>query len=340
MLGKHAVALVLVAGCTAANPNEVRVDSGGAGNPVDLAVAGADLAPVTPAGDLSLPATLHDYGGDGPSTVETARLTARSGLTVDVYLPSATGSHPVVLLASGLQQSGLAYAPYARRLASWGIVTILRDDPGIFQTSADVAADLAFLVQTWLPSQNSDSLSKLFGRVDLSHVGLAGHSRGGQATLLAAETDLKGMVKAWFGLDPVDGRPMGAANAPQARTQLAAIGIPTVFLGETTDSTGNNACAPAADNFQVLYSAAPGPSVLLLAVGADHTQFQDPAQCTFCNLCQKGTADGAMVLAFSVRYLTAFFARELLGDSAVGAAFEGAGAAADLAAGRLQLQTK
>jgi hypothetical protein len=62
--------------------------------------------------------------------------------------------------------------------------------------------------------------------------------------------------------------------------------------------------------------------------------------CTFCGLCSPGKADGAVVLDFSVRYLTAFFARELLDDDSVGAAFEGAGAADDTQAGRVTVRSK
>jgi hypothetical protein len=51
-------------------------------------------------------------------------------------------------------------------------------------------------------------------------------------------------------------------------------------------------------------------------------------------------ANSKAVLDLAVRYLTAFFARELLGDSSVGAQFQGAGAPADEAAGVIQLVSK
>jgi hypothetical protein len=53
-----------------------------------------------------------------------------------------------------------------------------------------------------------------------------------------------------------------------------------------------------------------------------------------------GTANPQVVLDYAVRYLTAFFARELLGDSSVGTTFQGAGATADLAAGLIQVTSK
>ena len=53
-----------------------------------------------------------------------------------------------------------------------------------------------------------------------------------------------------------------------------------------------------------------------------------------------GTANQQVVLRYAVRYLTAFFARELLGDASVGKTFQGAGATADEAAGLVQITSK
>jgi hypothetical protein len=126
---------------------------------------------------------------------------------------------------------------------------------------------------------------------------------------------------------------------PQARTTLAAIGVPVAFIGETTDSAASS-CAPAADNFQVLYTAASSPAVAITAIGADHTMFEVPASCFACTVCTAGTANQAQVIGAAERYLTAFFARQLLGDATVGPAFNGAGAQQDLAAGLIQIESK
>src|SRR5262249_55513812 len=156
---------------------------------------------------------------------------------------------PVVMLSGGLQQPAAAYAGYARRLASWGILAILRDDPGFTSQSQSLADDIAYVIGTWLPMQNAAANGALVGRVDPTRVGLAGHARGGLTSLLAAEGPLRGKLKGFFGLDPVDNNGAAAAN-------LDVIAIPSVFLGETTDdgsSVGTMACAPADQNFEVLY---------------------------------------------------------------------------------------
>ncbi len=283
--------------------------------------------------------SMGPYGGDGPATVTTATFQVPSPngtFATTAYIPGGTGPFPVVVLSSGFFQPGAAYAPYANRLASWGMVTFLRDDPNLGESTANVASDVAYTVATWLAATNADSTSALYGKVDASRVGLVGHSRGGQIALLAAEGGAMGKIQGVFGLDPVDSSQNGT---PQARSTLSTIGVALAFLGETTDS-GSSDCAPAADNYQVLYQAAASPAVALTAVGADHTMFENPTSCFACTVCTAGTANKAQVLSDAVRYVAAFFARQLLGDATVGAAFDGAGASQDIAAGAIQLTSK
>lgn len=330
-----------------------------AGADAALPADGAADANVTQDGALSLDAHLSDaaadaapdaapdagsvepygpYQVDGPHAVSTGRESLSTGggtVEVNLWVPSTAGPHPVVVLAPGYLQPAAAYAPYGRRLASHGMVVVIRDDPGAFTATTDVAADIVSTVTTGLPAANADSQSLLFGQVDLSRVGLAGHSRGGKATLLAAEGGLDGLVLGWFGLDPVDSAVL--SGGAMARDHIGELAIPLAFLGAEVSST----CSPPADNFAVLYDLATSPALLLTGLGAGHTQLEDPAACFSCAGCTpQGTADGAVVLAYAVRYLTAFFARELAGDLSVGANLDGAGAALDLAAGLIARDLK
>jgi hypothetical protein len=297
------------------------------------------------AGGLS--AEAGDAGGpnfdeNGPIAFTTTAAMVQNGadrFTVNIYLPSSPGAHPVVSLTPGLQQPSAAYAPYAERLASYGIVVLMRDDPGLLVQSQVIAADLAYVVATWLPAQNSDASSPLHAAVDLTKVGLTGHSRGGQASLLAAEGALRGHVVAWFGIDPDDpGTIDGFVESTElAATNLGSVGIPTTFLGGQVATF----CTPANINYQVLYAAAPSPSVLVTAVNASHTEFEVQSACVDCAVCvPMGTANQQVVLRYAVRYLTAFFARELLGVASVGTTFQGAGATVDQAAGLVQITSK
>jgi len=283
------------------------------------------------------------YNADGPYAVTTAVLTVPSPIgafTTTAYIPKDPRPHPVVIFSSGFMQSGIAYESYAKRLASWGIIAFLQDDPVIAYAPRPVFSDeaspnenpmttemavkaVSYKASTWLPAINADGPPH--GMVDASRIGLAGHSRGAQIALLVAES-LPGRLRGVFGLDPV--------GTPKAGAKL---GIPVAFIGETVDKLS---CAPASFNYQALYEVAASPAVAITALDADHTMFQDPANCHFCNVCTKGTANSSIVLAFSVRYLTAFFAQELLGDKSVGAAFEGTGATADVKARLIQITSK
>lgn len=130
------------------------------------------------------------YGSDGPVAFTTASLSVSTGtdsFALNVWVPSAAGAHPVVSFSPGLEQPSAGYTGYATRLASWGFVVLMRDNPGILVSGDTVASDLAYTVGTWLPAQSAMAGSVLYGKADLAHVGLAGHSRGGQATLDAAE---------------------------------------------------------------------------------------------------------------------------------------------------------
>jgi hypothetical protein len=168
----------------------------------------------------------------------------------------------------------------------------------------------------------------------MTRVGLSGHSRGGKATLLAAENALMGKVKAWFGLDPVD---VDYQGTPGALPNIGTIGIPLGFAGATVSSN----CSPANANYEVYYSAASPPAVAVTVEGAGHFDFLDQSKAIGEFLCTpEGTADPTTALNTAAHYLMSFFARELLGDSSVGPAFDGAGAQTDIAAGTIAVESK
>ena len=330
-------AVSVVAACSSSSSNETSTTDGGASSGID---GGTDSDGATSATDAANDSSASSsYASDGPDSVTTATLqvpASNGSFSTTAYIPSSTGPFPVVILSSGFFQNAAAYLPYANRLASWGVVTLLRDDPNVGETTPKIVEDVEYTVGTWLAGTNADGGSPLHGKIDVSKVGLAGHSRGGQISLLAGE-GLSGKIRGVFGLDPVDA--VATAGDPQARTTIATIGVPIAFIGETTDGASNG-CAPSTDNFEVLYAAAASPAVAITAVNADHTMFEDAASCSFCNACTAGTASQPVVLATSVRLMTAFFARELLGDGSVGASFAGAGIGADVTAGTVTVVSK
>ncbi len=333
-----ACAVAIVAACSDDAPSPAAkvpapaptsaTDGGGATD--SEAVATGDAA-VAPASDAA-PVAAGNYGSDGPVpyTTKTESVTGPNGsFNVTVYMPTSPGPHPVVSFSCGSTQTAAGYVPYGKRLASHGIAMVLRDDPGALTATTDILPGTEYVVTTWLPATYGTA-------VDMSRVGLGGHSRGGGVSLLAAGRGLKGKVAAWFGLDPVDNQFLIAPGL-YARTKLAEVGIPTAYLGAEVESN----CAPAADSYPMLFPKSPSPSTLIVGKGAGHTQLEVPEACTACSICSpSGTRPNDVVLAYSVRYFAAFFARELLHDSAVGPRFEGAGGTADLASGLVTITVK
>jgi dienelactone hydrolase len=314
-------------------------DGGSGGNTMD-APQGRSDAGGHPTGDASAPPSGDGgtgYGNDGPVSYTMASLPVTSSLdsfTVNVWVPKSAGPHPVVSFSPGLVQPSAGYVVYATRLASWGFVVLMRDDPGLSVSGDTVASDISYTVATWLAAQNTTSGSPLFGKADLSHVGLAGHSRGGQATLDAAEAGLHGKVEAWVGLDPVN-TAYSAGTAPS--TNLPSIGTPTLYLGAGVATN----CAPAGDNYQTLYAVSPSPSIAITVANASHSQFENVGGSLGGLICSPlGTANTQKVIDIAMKYMTAFFAMELLGDSSVGPQFQGTGVAADEAAGLITLVSK
>ena len=292
--------------------------------------SGTDTATID-AATVDVPPDHSMYGSDGPVPymVQTATLTAGTTFNVTAYIPTTSGKHPAVSISAGSQQTAAGYAPYGKRLASYGIATIIADDPGVLTNTGVVVMNAVYVVATWIPSTFADA-------IDTSKIGVAGHSRGGAASLLAAEGGLAGKVVAWFGLDPVDNE-FGMNPTAYARTDLPSLTIPTAFIGAEVTSN----CAPTADSYPTLYPLAPSPSALIVGKNAGHVELELQSGCTACTICTPaGTANPDVVLDYAVRYTTAFFARELLGDASVGAAFDGVGGPADVAAGLVTITSK
>src|SRR5580704_14340549 len=322
-------AWIVVAACGQSSNPASHVDAPATGKMDAPMMSSASDGSVGSAVDASVDSV--PYGSDGPVPymVQTATLTAGSTYNVTAYIPTSSGKHPAVSFSAGSQQTAAGYAPYGMRLASYGIATIIADDPGILVNTGVVVSNAVYTVATWIPSTFPDS-------IDTTKIGLAGHSRGGAASLLAAEGDLAGKVVAWFGLDPVDNE-FGMAPTAYARTDLPMLQIPTSFIGAEVASN----CAPTADSYPTLFPLAPSPSTLVVGQNAGHVELELQSACVACAICTPaGTADPTVVLAYAVRYTTAFFARELLGDTSVGATFDGAGGPGDVAAGLVTITSK
>lgn len=112
-----------------------------------------------------------------------------------VWYPSdvVTSNHrwPVVVLANGTGVNASRYEVIFRHMASWGFIVIGNEDIGSWDGLSTIISLQHIL------SLNKDITSPLYGKVDTTAIGLAGHSQGGVAVYNAAtQYDLSHLFKA------------------------------------------------------------------------------------------------------------------------------------------------
>jgi dienelactone hydrolase len=284
---------------------------------------GCGSASTSPAPDPNLP---------GPYTYAELDDTMNVASTGDMAVPihcaypasgPTAGPYPLILVSHGLALPASQYYGYVQRLASFGYVALTVDYPASALTvnnTEEVEDVLAGI--DWAKTN-----ATVAARADTTTVGMTGHSLGGKLALLAATMDPR--VKAAIVLDPVDGSVPDTCTAPicvEVGALMPSLHIPTGFLGETTDSTGNGMpCAPAAENFQTFYAKTNSPSLEVTVVGADHVSFLDDVSTCgfFCALCTPGTASNAEVNNLAHAYVAAFYERWIRGDTAYDAYLTG-----------------
>jgi hypothetical protein len=125
---------------------------------------------------------------DGGSTA-VERISTQSGNTsLEIYYPTGSSvSLPILVLFQGGNVHSSFYSKYAARLASSGYVVYAgnRCDIFIVQYFLYPAVSLGNKVLELAKTQNTDSSSTLFGRMDISKIGFLGHSLGGVVGLYA-----------------------------------------------------------------------------------------------------------------------------------------------------------
>ncbi|GLI62043.1 hypothetical protein VaNZ11_004625, partial [Volvox africanus] len=193
---------------------------------------------------------------------------------VSVYLPQgaqqagAPGWPMLVLSAGFLLHSGM-YGSYAADLASWGLAVVLYDVPELVDDVTMVSVLGSIL-------NACTSNVRVGPYVDARAILLAGHSRGGKLSVLAAANDPR--VKGIALLDPVDVTnmtPTGPGYPSALPAMRIACGpprnIPTLIVGAAC----NTGIIPSDANYSRFLASCPGPCWFLELNGAGHLQFLD-----------------------------------------------------------------
>ncbi len=238
---------------------------------------------------------------------------AGESFKIGCFLPEGQDSLPAIVLLHGFQIEGQLYYGTAEHIASFGYIVCVPEYPAGLRPNHVQNADEVRGTIDWLLA------SSFAGRIDTTKIGVAGHSLGGKIGVLAAKSDSR--IKAYLGLDPVDGaRFCNAQNCPDG-TEMLPLTIPMGILGETIDEMAGRsgqACAPAEENYRTFYTPAASPAVEITLPKANHVSFVDDIMaCGFaCRFCLPEQADHSdllkMIRSFSVAFLEVY----LKGNSA------------------------
>lgn len=224
-------------------------------------------------------------------------------LPATVFAPTTGAMHPLVVVSAGFQMDRVQYTSYAHHLATWGFIVVLADyaDRGFFADHAKLAADITAVID-WAIANHT---------VDAQRIAVAGHSLGGKLSVFAASQDPR--IRAVVAWDPVD-----SSNPSVVPEKIPNLTAAIAVIGETTNAGGGGMpCAPAAENYQQFYAAAPIPAIAITIAGADHMDWVDDPSCGFCGFCAPGTIAPELVHKVTRRLDVAWLRRQLDGDASM-----------------------
>lgn len=244
-----------------------------------------------------------------------------------VYTPIRSGSErfPLIVFSPGYQYEYSDYKTLGSFLASYGFVVVIPTWSSSFpfhRSDSDLADDVVEMI-TWLSGRNDNNQSVMYRMIDMSWVGVGGHSRGGKQSILASIRDSR--IKATFNFEPVDTNPQsfvgggeGISVTPELMGDLT---IPAGFIG--TGKGGQvargsaQACAPEAENYHQYYLHTAGPAWEYLIPNAATNDFSETCHSRQlnmrCNGCGRGDEQSFNV-RLARRVMAAFFILHLKGD--------------------------
>ncbi|MFO1236787.1 MAG: hypothetical protein U1F24_07180 [Alphaproteobacteria bacterium] len=254
----------------------------------------------------AVPAAAAPYKAEpGPYAVETVLGVWHDGardrdVPYKLYLPSgAPGPRPVVVFSHGLGGSREAAGFLGQHLASWGYVAVHIQHPGSDESvwagltsraeaiaalkeavkdvrvSIDRFKDVPFAVDR-LEEMNAPG-GALAGRLDMTRLGMSGHSFGAVSTMMAAGQKLgrggrfqfkEPRFKAAIAYSP--NKPMGRVSLEDAYADMT---LPMLHFTGTEDMNPLDPDQPASDR-QIPFRNIPAPGQYLIVIqGGDHAVF-------------------------------------------------------------------
>ncbi|MBT7444871.1 MAG: hypothetical protein HN790_13020 [Methylococcales bacterium] len=206
---------------------------------------------------------------------------ARFPLNAEVWLPKTSQPQPLVIISHGdffmEKYSEHGYAYLGQHLASLGYAVVSIDAnalnwsaDGNYWRQEDLARAQLILAHIKQIKAFSEQSEHPLANVDLNQIALIGHSRGGDAIMLAAKLNLEGPqfnLKTLIGLAPVDSIGLPNHESPIALNNINYLVLQGGVDTELPYFQGQN-------HYDNVHISAPGLHKLsIFATRADHSQF-------------------------------------------------------------------
>lgn len=184
-----------------------------------------------------------------------------------VYYPeeleNSNKKYPVVVILNGTGILPKKYKALFKHLASWGFIVVGNDDGSTgFGKSSDETID-------YIKEANNDKDSIFYQKIDLTNIGITGHSQGGAGVFTAISVmEHKNEYKTAVALSPTHEE---TALAFGWNYDLTKVNIPTLLIAGTKGDFETQLVIPIEKMFE-MYNKISAPKVMLRRKNAEHGQ--------------------------------------------------------------------
>lgn len=231
---------------------------------------------------------------------ETSKITMKEEKPINKYtiyypseLKSSDKSYPMVLIVNGTGGKATKYEPMLRQLASWGFIVVGTQDKGTGTGESSITT------LNYMLSENNNTNSIFYGKIDIDNIGISGFSQGGAGTIRAITMfDESHYFKTAVPLSPVSEKTaFEMTNYPYDSSK---INCPILMLAGTSGEFETETVIPIAE-MNKMYEKINSPKIMARRIGMTHDDMLYKAQ----------------------GYVTAWFMWQLQGDEVAKEAFVG-----------------
>lgn len=262
----------------------------------------ADNAPTVHKGyndDIETGGSIEEkYLQNGAYEVKTETVKAEDPIKkYTIYYPSDMESgektYPMVLVVNGTGFKATKYEPVFEQMASWGFIVVGTQDKGT-GTGETTITTLNYMLSE---NENSDSL--FYQKIDVSNIGVTGFSQGGAGAINAVTAfEESSYFKTIVALSPLNETTAEALQ--QYPYDITKVNVPIFMLAGTSGEFETETVLPIAE-MNKMYDRISSPKIMARRTGMTHDDMMSKAG----------------------GYVTAWFMWQLQGDEEAAKAFIG-----------------